>query len=174
MERTQPKRIGPYRILELKGEGAWGLVYLAEQEEPVRRKVAVKVLKRGVDTDEVLARFAAERQAMALMSHPNIAQILDAGATDQGLSYFVMEYVAGEPITAYCDRHKLTVHARVELFQRVCEAIQHAHQKGIIHRDLKPTNVLVAHQEGRAVPKVIDFGIAKAMHQRLTVRAVHK
>ena len=113
-DRTHPKRIGPYRILELKGEGAWGLVYLAEQEEPVRRKVAIKVLKRGVDTDEVLARFAAERQAMAMMSHPNIAQILDAGATEQGLSYFVMEYVAGEPITEYCDHHKLSIHDRVE------------------------------------------------------------
>ncbi len=152
MERTHPKRIGPYRILELKGEGAWGLVYLAEQQEPVRRRVAIKVLKRGVDTDEVLARFAAERQAMAMMSHPNIAQVYDAGATEQGQSYFVMEYVAGEPITEYCDHHKLSVAERVELLQRVCEAIQHAHQKGIIHRDLKPTNVLVAHLEGRAVP----------------------
>ena len=172
-KRTHPKRIGPYRIMELKGEGAWGLVYLAEQLEPIRRKVAVKVLKRGLDTHEVLTRFEAERQAMALMNHPNIAQIFDAGATDQGLPYFVMEYVAGESITAYCDRHKLSVQARVELFTLVCEAVQHAHQKGIIHRDLKPSNVLVSQQEGRAVLKVIDFGIAKAMHQRLTDKSLH-
>ena len=172
-DRTHPKHIGPYRILELKGEGAFGLVYLAEQQEPVRRKVAIKVLKRGMDTDEVLARFEAERQALALMSHPNIAQIFDAGATGHGLSYFVMEYVQGEPINEYCDNHKLDVRARVELFRSVCEALQHAHQKGIIHRDLKPSNVLVALQEGRAIPKVIDFGIAKAMHQRLTDKTLY-
>ncbi len=172
-ERTHPKRIGPYRILELKGEGAWGLVYLAEELEPVRRRVAIKVLKIGLDSEEILARFDAERQAMAMMSHPNIAQVLDAGATDQGLSYFVMEYVEGQSISTYCDHHRLTVRERVALFVQVVEAVQHAHQKGIIHRDIKPSNVLVASMEGRAVPKVIDFGVAKALHYQLTDKTLH-
>ena len=153
--------IGPYRILGLLGEGGMGEVYLARQEHPVRREVALKVVKLGMDTRQVIARFEAERQALALMDHPSVAKVFDAGSTDAGRPYFVMEYVRGMPITAYCDRHRLTIAARLELFTAVCEAIQHAHQKGIIHRDIKPSNVLVAVHEGSALPKVIDFGIAK-------------
>jgi WD40 repeat protein len=149
-----------------------GVVYLAEQEHPIHRKVALKVVKVGMDTREVVARFDTERQALALMSHPNIARVLDAGASDEGRPYFVMEYVPGIPITDYCDRNRLSTRERLALFITVCQAVQHAHQKGVIHRDLKPSNVLVAIEDGRPVPKVIDFGIAKATHQRLTEQAV--
>jgi len=167
-----PEWIGPYRILELLGQGGMGVVYLAEQTAPVRRRVALKVIKLGMDTREVVARFEAERQALALMDHPCIARVLDAGATDQGRPFFVMEYVNGVPITDYCDRHRLNVHERLELFVRVCQAIHHAHQKAVIHRDVKPTNVLVTVQDGVPVPKVIDFGVAKATAHRLTERTV--
>ena len=160
--------IGPYRLLEKLGEGGFGEVYVADQSEPVRRRVALKILKAGMDTKAVLARFEAERQALARMDHPNIATVLDAGVTEQGRSYFVMELVDGEPITAYCDRHALTIAQRLELFILVCNAVQHAHQKGIIHRDLKPSNILVTIVDDRAMPKVIDFGIAKATSDALT------
>ncbi len=162
-------RIGRYKLLQKIGEGGCGVVYMAEQEEPVRRRVALKVIKLGMDTKSVIARFEAERQALALMDHPNIAKVLDAGATDAGRPYFVMELVRGIKITEYCDQHKLPTRARLDLFIKVCQAIQHAHQKGIIHRDIKPSNILVTLHDGVAVPKVIDFGIAKATtHQRLT------
>jgi len=165
-------RIGPYLILERLGEGGFGVVYRARQEQPLRREVALKVIKWGMDTREVIARFEAERQALALMDHPNIARVLDAGATEQGRPYFVMELVRGESITAWCDRRGLDTRARLGLFLPVCEALQHAHQKGIIHRDIKPSNVLVAGSDGAPVPKVIDFGIAKAVEQRLTERTI--
>ena len=139
-----------------------GTVCLAQQTEPVKRLVALKVIKAGMDTAQVVARFEAERQALALMDHPNIAKVLDAGTTADGRPYFVMELVKGVPITKYCDEHRLTPRERLELFVPVCQAVQHAHQKGVIHRDLKPTNVLVAPYDGRPVPKVIDFGVAKA------------
>ncbi|WP_165231824.1 protein kinase domain-containing protein [Aquisphaera insulae] len=155
--------IGPYRLREVIGEGGMGVVYMAEQQSPVRRMVALKVIKPGLDTRRVIARFEAERQALALMDHPGIARVLDAGTTELGRPYFVMELVRGVPITEYCDRHNLPVRDRLELFERVCRAVQHAHQKGIIHRDLKPTNVLIATTDGVPEPKVIDFGIAKAM-----------
>src|ERR1017187_8883275 len=154
--------IGHYKLLEQRGEGGMGTVWVAEQTEPVRRKVALKIIKLGMDTRQVIARFEAERQALALMDHPNIAKVLDAGATDKGRPYFVMELVSGEPITTYCDRQNLPTRERLDLFVQVCRAIQHAHQKGIIHRDIKPSNILVALQDGVPVPKVIDFGIAKA------------
>jgi eukaryotic-like serine/threonine-protein kinase len=160
--------IGVYKLLERIGEGGMGAVYLAEQERPVRRKVALKVIKPGMDTEQVVARFEAERQALAIMDHPSIAKVFDAGVTDTGRPYFVMELVKGVPITEYCDAVHLTPKERLELFIPVCQAIQHAHQKGIIHRDIKPSNVLVAMQDGKPVPKVIDFGIAKAIDQRLT------
>ena len=150
-----------------------GIVFVAEQETPIRRKVALKVIKPGMDSRTVIARFESERQALAMMDHVNIARVLDAGTTDAGRPYFVMELVHGIPITDYCDRNKLTVQERLELFIQVCQAIQHAHQKGIIHRDIKPTNVLVTLHDGRPVPKVIDFGVAKALHQRLTERTVY-
>ena len=161
-------RIGRYRLLQEIGHGGCGVVYMAEQEQPVRRKVALKVIKLGMDTKQVVARFDAERQALALMDHPNIAKVLDAGATEAGRPYFVMELVGGVKITEYCDQHKLDTRQRLDLFTQVCRAIQHAHQKGIIHRDIKPSNVLVGEQDGVAVPKVIDFGIAKATQGRLT------
>ncbi len=164
----EPKQIGPYRILEWVGEGGMGVVYVAEQTSPMRRKVALKIIKLGMDTKEVIARFDSERQALALMNHPGIARILDAGATDGGRPYFVMEYVKGEQITSYCDRHRLGTRERLELFMQVCDGVQHAHQKGIIHRDIKPSNVLVAIQDDKPVPKIIDFGVAKAMAHRLT------
>jgi serine/threonine protein kinase len=153
---------GRYQILRPLGEGGMGTVYLAEQREPIRRFVALKVVKLGMDTGQVLARFAKERQALAMMDHPNIARIFDAGATRKGRPYFVMEFIEGEPITQYCDRIRIAVGQRLELFLAVCRGVQHAHQKGVIHRDLKPSNVLVMEQEGTPVPKVIDFGIAKA------------
>jgi serine/threonine protein kinase len=161
-------RIGPYRLLERLGEGAFGEVYVAEQSEPVRRKVAIKILKPGMGSRQVIARFEAERQALAIMDHPHIARIFDAGTTPLGLPYFVMELVRGLPITAYCTEHRLSLRERLALFIPVCEAVQHAHQRGIIHRDLKPGNVLVTVLDGKPVPKVIDFGIAKALGPTLT------
>ena len=161
-------RIGRYKVLQLIGEGGFGSVYMAEQEEPVRRKVALKIIKLGMDTRQVTARFEAERQALALMDHPNIARVLDAGATESGRPYFVMELVKGITVTEYCDKNKLSTRERLDLFLQVCHAVQHAHQKGIIHRDLKPNNVLVTLHDSRPVPMVIDFGIAKATSQRLT------
>ena len=163
--------IGPYQVLEVLGEGGMGAVYRAEQTHPVHREVALKVIKPGMDTAQVIARFEAERQALALMDHPNIARVLDAGATDWGRPYFVMDLVDGVPITAYCDQNHLPIAERLELFVLVCRAVQHAHQKGIIHRDLKPSNVLVTVQDGAPVPKVIDFGVAKATGQGLTADA---
>jgi serine/threonine protein kinase/Tfp pilus assembly protein PilF len=156
------KVFGRYLILRPLGEGGMGTVYLAEQREPIRRQVALKVVKLGMDTSQVLARFANERQALAIMDHPNIARIFDAGATSKGRPYFVMEYIEGAPITQYCDRRRMTTRERLLLFVAVCRGVQHAHQKGVIHRDLKPSNVLVTEQDGAPVPKVIDFGIAKA------------
>jgi serine/threonine protein kinase len=161
-------RIGPYKLLQPLGEGGCGAVYMAEQEQPVRRRVALKVIKLGMDTKSVIARFEAERQALALMDHPNIAKVLDAGATETGRPFFVMELVRGIKITDYCDQNKLSIRERLELFIQICHAIQHAHQKGIIHRDIKPSNILVTLHDGVPVPKVIDFGIAKATDQRLT------
>src|SRR2546421_2945979 len=161
--------IGRYKLLQQIGEGGCGVVYMAEQEEPVRRRVALKVIKLGMDTKSVIARFEAERQALALMDHPNIARVLDAGATGTGRPYFVMELVRGVKITDYCDEANLSTRERLDLFVEVCHALQHAHQKGIIHRDIKPSNILVTVNDGLPVPKVIDFGIAKATSgQRLT------
>jgi hypothetical protein len=160
--------IGRYKLREQIGEGGGGVVYVAEQEEPVRRRVALKVIKLGMDTRSVVARFEAERQALAMMEHPNIARVLDAGATESGRPYFVMELVRGIKITDYCDQNRLSTKERLDLFIQVCHAIQHAHQKGIIHRDIKPSNVLVTLHDSVPVPKVIDFGIAKATEGRLT------
>jgi eukaryotic-like serine/threonine-protein kinase len=160
--------VGRYKLLQQIGEGGCGVVFMAEQEEPVRRRVALKVIKPGMDTKSVIARFEAERQALAMMDHPNIAKVLDAGATDSGRPYFVMELVNGIRITEYCDQNNLPTTARLDLFNKVCSAIQHAHQKGVIHRDIKPSNVLVTLHDGVPVPKVIDFGIAKATEGRLT------
>jgi serine/threonine protein kinase/WD40 repeat protein len=165
--------IGPYRLMELIGEGGFGLVFVAEQSEPVRRKVALKVLKPGMDTRDLVARFEAERQALALMDHPNIARVLDVGSTPSGRPYFVMELVRGVPITDYCDAHKLGPKDRLALFVPVCQAVQHAHQKGVIHRDIKPSNVLVTMIDGKPVPKVIDFGVAKAVGQSLTDKTIY-
>ncbi len=160
--------VGPYRLLEQIGEGGFGVVFMAEQQEPLRRKVALKVIKPGMDSKQVVARFEAERQALALMDHPNIAQVFDGGATASGRPYFVMELVRGLALTEFCDQNNLPVRARLELFVSVCQAVQHAHQKGVIHRDLKPSNVLVTLYDGRPVAKVIDFGIVKALGQQLT------
>ncbi|HXD01016.1 MAG TPA: serine/threonine-protein kinase, partial [Verrucomicrobiae bacterium] len=165
--------IGRYKIRENLGEGGCGVVYVAEQFEPVRRRVALKVIKLGMDTRNVIARFEAERQALAMMDHPNIAKVLDAGATSTGRPYFVMELVRGIKITDYCDQHQLGTRERLDLFIQVCNAVQHAHQKGIIHRDLKPSNILVTLHDGVPVPKVIDFGIAKATEGRLTDLTVY-
>ena len=159
---------GRYRLLDILGEGGMGTVYRADQTEPVKRPVALKLIKIGLDSRAVLARFDAERQALALMDHPNIARVYDGGTTAAGQPFFVMELVGGAPITEYCDRKRLRVRARLELFVAVCQAVQHAHQKGIIHRDLKPGNVLVTEVDGRPAPKVIDFGVARATEQRLT------
>ena len=161
-------RVGPYKLLQKLGEGGCGVVYMAEQEKPVRRRVALKVIKLGMDTKNVIARFEAERQALALMDHPNIARVLDAGATETGRPYFVMELVRGVKITEYCDANNFDTRQRLELFIQVCHALQHAHQKGVIHRDIKPSNILVTHHDGVPVPKVIDFGIAKAIEGKLT------
>jgi serine/threonine protein kinase len=165
--------IGPYHLLELIGEGGMGEVWLAEQKEPVRRRVAIKLIKAGMDTREVVARFESERQALALMDHPAIAKVFDAGSTPEGRPYFVMEYVAGIPITTYCDKHKLTVRQRMELFIQVCEGVQHAHQKAIIHRDLKPSNIIVTEVDGKPMPRIIDFGVAKATSQKLTAGTMY-
>ncbi len=159
---------GRYTLVDVIGEGGMGSVYLAGQTEPVKRQVALKLIKTGIDSKAVLARFDAERQALALMDHPNIARIYDGGLTPAGQPFFVMELVRGVPLTDYCDRQRLTVPARLELFVAVCQAVQHAHQKGIIHRDLKPGNVLVTEVDGRPTPKVIDFGVAKATEVTLT------
>ena len=170
-----PRRIDSYVLKRFLGEGGFAEVYLAEQQEPVRRQVAVKVIKRGMDSKMVIARFEAERQALALMDHPGVAKVFDAGTTEPavgGRPYFVMEHVPGVPITEHCDRDKLSIMQRLELLIQVCEAVQHAHQKGVIHRDIKPQNILVAFQDGRAVPKVIDFGVAKALNQRLTEQTI--
>src|SRR5262249_2591507 len=160
----------PYKLLEQIGEGGFGVVFMAEQTQPVRRKVALKVLKPGMDSRQVVARFEAERQALAMMDHVNIAPVFDRGTTHNGLPYFVLDLVHGVPITRYCDDTRLTPRERLELFVPVCQAIQHAHQKGVIHRDVKPSNVMVTLYDGRPVPKVIDFGVAKATEQPLTDR----
>src|SRR5262249_25574949 len=160
--------IGSYKLLEQIGEGGFGVVFLAEQTEPVRRKVALKVLKPGMDTRQVVARFEAERQALAIMDHPHIAQVFDGGATPSGPPCFEMELVKGVPITEFCDQNHWTPRQRLELFVPICQAVQHAHQKGIIHRDLKPSNVLVSRHDSTPVVKVIDFGVAKALGQELT------
>jgi eukaryotic-like serine/threonine-protein kinase len=160
--------IGQYKLLQQIGEGGMGVVFMAEQSEPIQRTVALKIIKPGMDTRQVIARFEAERQAVAMMDHPNIAKVLDAGTTDSGRPYFVMELVKGVPITKYCDEKHLPLRERLELFIQVCQAVQHAHQKGIIHRDIKPNNVLVAEYDHHAIPKVIDFGVAKATAQKLT------
>jgi len=164
--------IGRYKLLEQIGEGGFGVVYMAEQTKPISRRVALKIIKLGMDTKSVIARFEAERQALAMMDHPNIAKVLDAGATETGRPYFVMELVKGIPITEYCDKNNLDTRQRLELFVDVCKAVQHAHQKGIIHRDIKPSNVLITLHDGKPVPKVIDFGIAKATAQRLTEKTL--
>ena len=171
--------IGPYKLLQVIGEGGMGLVYMAEQTEPVKRKVALKLIKPGMDSHQVLARFEAERQALVLMDHVNIARVLDAGTNSSepgsaspGRPYFVMELIHGVPITKYCDDNHLTPRQRLELFVPVCQAIQHAHQKGIIHRDIKPSNVMITLYDGKPVPKVIDFGVAKATEQKLTERTL--
>jgi serine/threonine protein kinase len=188
LSETPGTVIGPYKLLQQIGEGGFGVVFEAEQERPVRRRVALKIIKPGMDTREVIARFEAERQALAMMDHPNIAKVLDAGTTsvdrslreresgsrsepptlDPGRPYFVMELVQGVPITEYCDQCSLTTRERLVLFVTVCQAVQHAHQKGVIHRDIKPNNVLVAIQDGQPSPKIIDFGVAKALNQQLT------
>ena len=164
--------IGPYRLIRTLGIGGMGEVWLAEQVRPVHRLVALKVIKPGMDSRQVIARFEAERQALALMVHPAIAAVFDGGVTEGGRPYFVMEYVQGEPITTYCDRHRLSVPERLALFEQVCEGVQHAHQKGVIHRDLKPSNVLVTVLDDHVVPKIIDFGVAKATAQPLTERTL--
>ena len=173
IEEGSPESIGPFRILEELGRGGMGVVYLAEQHKPVRRQVALKVVKQGMDTEQVLARFEIELQALALMNHPAIARVFEAGVTSGGRPYFVMEPVRGVPITEHCDRHRLNLRQRLELFLKVCAGVQHAHQKAVIHRDLKPSNVLVAIRDDRPEPKIIDFGIAKATAQRLTDTTVH-
>jgi serine/threonine protein kinase/tetratricopeptide (TPR) repeat protein len=164
--------IGPYKLLQQIGEGGMGVVFMAEQTRPVQRIVALKIIKPGMDTRQVIARFEAERQALAIMDHPNTAKVLDAGSTDTGRPYFVMDLVKGVPITEYCDQQHVAIRQRLELFIQVCQAVQHAHQKGIIHRDIKPSNVLVAEYDGKPVPKIIDFGVAKATAQRLTERTM--
>ena len=165
--------IGAYRLLQKIGEGGMGEVWIAEQNKPIHRRVALKLIKAGMDTRQVIARFESERQALAMMDHPAIAKVFDAGETSDGRPYFVMEYVQGVPITIYCDQNRLTTKERLELFRHVCEGVQHAHQKAVIHRDLKPSNILVAIQDGVAVPKIIDFGVAKATAQSLTERTLY-
>jgi serine/threonine protein kinase len=165
--------IGPYKLMEQIGEGGMGLVFVAEQQHPVRRKVALKVIKPGMDTRAVVARFEAERQALALMDHLNIAKVLDGGETASGRPYFVMELVKGVPMTEYCDQNQVPIRERLKLFLDVCHAVKHAHQKGIIHRDIKPSNVLIMSQDGTPLVKVIDFGVAKAIGQQLTDKTVY-
>jgi serine/threonine protein kinase len=173
LEERPGKVLGPYKLLEQIGEGGFGVVFLAEQHQPVRRKVALKILKPGMDSRRIVARFEAERQALALMDHPNIARVFDGGTSPAGRPYFVMELVKGIPITDYCDQSHLTVKERLGLFVSVCRAVQHAHTKGIIHRDLKPSNVLVTLHDGTPVAKVIDFGVAKALGQQLTDKTLY-
>jgi tetratricopeptide (TPR) repeat protein len=168
-----PERVGRYRVLEPLGEGGFGAVYLAEQSEPVRRQVALKLIKPGMDSRAVIARFEAERQALALMDHACVATVYDGGVTEEGRPYFAMELVRGVPITDHCDRHRLSLIERIELFISVCEAVQHAHSKGVIHRDLKPSNILVEYSDGKSTPKIIDFGVAKALSQRFTENEVY-
>jgi eukaryotic-like serine/threonine-protein kinase len=165
--------IGPYKLLEQIGEGGMGLVFVAEQQQPIKRRVALKIIKPGMDTRQVIARFEAERQALAIMDHPNIAKVHDGGSTPEGRPYFVMELVKGTPITDYCDGHRLPTRQRLELFLDVCQAVQHAHRKGIIHRDIKPSNVLVSLHDVTPVVKVIDFGIAKATGGQLTDKTLY-
>lgn len=167
------KTVGPYKVIDQLGEGGMGIVFLAEQCEPIRRRVALKLIKLGMDSREVVARFELERQALALMNHTNIAHVYDAGISEEGRPYFVMEYVPGEPITKYCDRHQLNTRDRLSLFTQVCSAIQHAHQKAVIHRDIKPSNILVTVQDSTPIAKVIDFGVAKALNQRLTEKSIY-
>jgi non-specific serine/threonine protein kinase/serine/threonine-protein kinase len=171
-ESQHPTELGLYFIEQVIGEGGMGTVYRAQQRQPIQRTVAVKIIKLGMDTREVVARFESERQALAMMEHPHVARVIDAGATETGRPYFVMEHVAGDPITTFCDREKLTVRQRLELFTQACDAVQHAHQKAIIHRDLKPSNILVTKVDGKAHVKVIDFGIAKAISQPLIERTM--
>ncbi len=171
--REEGQRIGPYRVLDEVGQGGFGVVYRAVQEEPIRREVALKIVKPGMDTRQVIARFRAERQALALMEHPNIARVFDAGATDSGRPYFAMEFVHGIPITEYCDKFRLDVDERLRLFRTVCKAVNHAHGKGIMHRDLKPSNIMVTTGEGKPSPKIIDFGISKATNQQLHASSLH-
>ena len=166
------ERIGRYKLLQKIGEGGFGEVWMAEQREPVKRRVALKIIKLGMDSRQIVARFEAERQALAMMDHPNIAKIFDAGTTDTGRPYFVMELVRGVKINEYCDQNQLPTLDRLKLFILVCQAIQHAHQKGIIHRDIKPSNILVTLHDSVPVPKVIDFGIAKATQHELTNKTV--
>ncbi len=172
-EPGRGQQVGPYKVLEKIGEGGMGTVWVAQQASPIKRKVAVKLIKAGMDSQQVLARFEAERQALAMMDHPNIARVLDGGISEDGRPYFAMEYVRGVPLTDYCNKARLTVNERLELFQSICNAVQHAHQKGIIHRDLKPSNILVCLFDGKPVAKVIDFGLAKAMHHSLTEQTLH-
>ena len=171
---TEPigTKIGPYKLLSVLGEGGFGIVYLAEQKKPVRRKVALKVIKPGMDSKQVIARFEAERQALALLDHPNVAHVFDAGTTEKGRPYFAMEHVEGTPITEHCDRAKLPIEQRLKLFLQICQAVRYSHLKGIIHRDIKPSNILVSVREGKALPKIIDFGVAKALSQPLTERTL--
>ena len=168
-----PSRIGPYHLVRRIGEGGMGEVWEAEQREPMRRRVAIKLVKVGMDTRHFVARFEAERQALALMEHPAIARVIDGGATETGRPYLVMEFVEGEPITRYCDARRLGTRQRLELFMQVCDGVEHAHRRGILHRDLKPSNVLVAERDGEPVPKIIDFGVAKAIAEPLTDRTLH-
>lgn len=173
IQEKEGSQVGPYRLMEQVGEGGFGLVFVAEQQKPVRRKVALKIIKPGMDTKEVIARFEAERQALALMDHPHVAKILDAGITNSGRPYFAMELIRGVPIVEYCDKQELTTRERLELFVDVCRAVQHAHAKGIIHRDLKPSNILVSPHDGKPVVKIIDFGISKAIGQQLTDKTIY-
>jgi eukaryotic-like serine/threonine-protein kinase len=170
---TPGTRIGRYKLIRILGEGGMGIVHLAEQERPIRRQVALKIIKPGMDTKQVIAHFEAERQVLAFFDHPNIAHVHDAGMTQQGRPFFVMEYVEGMPITDYCDEHTLSIEARLRLFLQVCEAVHHAHQKGIIHRDIKPSNILISDQDGRPLPKIIDFGVAKAIGKSLGDYSLH-
>ena len=164
--------VGPYKLLQVIGEGGFGIVYMAEQQQPIQRRVALKIIKLGMDTKEVIARFETERQALAMMDHPNIAKVLDAGATEAGRPYFVMELVRGVPLTSYCDANRVNTRERLDLFIQVCKAVHHAHEKGIIHRDIKPSNVMVTLHDAVPIPKIIDFGIAKATHHRLTEKTL--
>jgi len=167
-----PEQIGPYRLLEPLGEGGFGVVYRAEQRGKINRTVAIKIIKKGMDTKQVLARFDAEKNALSLMNHPNIARVIDSGETDAGQPYFVMEYVEGTPITEYCQRERLSLEERLRLFQQVCRGVQHAQSKAVVHRDLKPANIIVTRVDGKAVPKIIDFGLVKALGGALTEMTV--